>query len=456
MNLKMTTKTTSMTSSTGLPVYKVQFLNAETGEVVSDVDIETAADCVRYINNNKMIKEALGFKKGESIDTDLETVINNLLYPYYSPEFVSIENIAALPEFDKYITDSMIIYKEKGTTVSRFNLSVTVLAGSNSLVRCSLIRIQNNVREMVENKALNLKAGESTTLDFILPGFTNDVQYFFEISDNEETIESVKLNYEFILPIYVGYAKDGLLDPALTSSELNHYLNSLIKQSDRVEKRLVEINSQQKAFFDIVSDADSLCPFILVPLKWNSLARIEDINGMDITKFFKRNNNILLQISRDNSNYEGYKLYVSKQPADSKAKTRYLRGITYTFAYDLDWKDLASEGEQTEILTGFDVLTPGPIDSRFVKDTYSELFFIAKPYEGLVVYIKSIKTYYKYNENGAWEVTNNMTRLYSGKPSNTMGGKLDISIDITTGNIYQKNNSNVWELKGNMRTGVTS
>lgn len=43
----------------------------------------------------------------------------------------------------------------------------------------------------------------------------------------------------------------------------------------------------------------------------------------------------------------------------------------------------------------------------------------------------------------------------SGKPSETMGGKLDVSIDIATGDIYQKNNSNLWELKGNIRTGVT-
>jgi hypothetical protein len=206
---------------------------------------------------------------------------------------------------------------------------------------------------------------------------------------------------------------------------------------------------------DIIEEDHCLCPFILVPLKWHSLYRIEDINGMDITKFFKRNNNILLQTSTNNTDYEGYKIYISKQPTDSKAKTRYLRDITYHFAYDLDWKDLESEGEQSEVLTGFDVLTHSPIDSRFVKESYDDLAYIRKPYEGLIVYIKNIKTYYKYN-GYAWEVTNNMTRFYSGKPSDTMGGKMDISIDIATGDIYQKNNSNVWELKGNMRTGVSN
>lgn len=453
MSLEMAVSSTFKTSSSGLPVYTVQFLNAETGDPVSEVDITTTADCVRYINKNPLIKEALGFEKGKSIDTSVEKILNELLYPYYPPEFVSIENTAALPEFDKYINESKTIYKEKGTSMSRFSLAVNVMAGSKSLVRCSLIRVYNNFRETVENKLLNLSPGENTTLDFIIPAFSNDVQYFFELSDNEKNVESVKLTYEFILPIYVGYAKDGLLDPSLKIEDLNNYLNGLITQTTRVEKRLVEINSPQKAFFDIVADRDSLCPFILVPLKWNSLYRIEDANGMDITKFFKRNNNVLLQTSVDNTDYEGYKLYIAKQPSDSKAKTRYLREITYTFAFDMDWKDMASEGEQTEVLTGFDVLTPGPIDSRFVKESYNDLAYIAKPYEGLIVYIKNIKTYYKYNENGAWEVTNNMTRFYSGKPSDTMGGKLDISIDIATGDIYQKNNSNVWELKGNMRGG---
>jgi len=176
---------------------------------------------------------------------------------------------------------------------------------------------------------------------------------------------------------------------------------------------------------------------------------------MDITKIYGHNNNVELNTSENNTDYEGYVLYVSRKPADSKAKTRYLRGITYTFAHDMDWKDIASEGQQTEILTGFDVLTTGPIDSRFVKESYDDLAYISKPYEGLVVYVKNIQTYYKYNKYNAWEVINNTTRLYSGKPSDTMGGKMDISIDIITGDIYQKNNSNTWELKGNIRTGVT-
>ena len=456
MNIEMKSTPTFETSSSGLPVYRVQFINTETEEVVSDVDVVTAADCVNYINENPLIKDALGFKKGSKVKTDLLTIVNELLYPYYPPEFVNIFNTAALPEFDKFINEDIKVYKEKGTSVKRFNLSVTVTAGSKTLVRCSLVRIQNNITEFVDHKILNLSAGKTTTVDFIVPGFTNDVEYYFEISDNETIVKSAKINYEFILPIYVGYAKDGLLDPGLNIDELNHYLNGLITQTDRVEKRLVEINTTQKAFFDIVADRDSLCPFILIPLKWNSLFRIEDINGMDITKFFKRNNNVLLQTSSGNTDLEGYKIYLAKRPADSKAKTRYLRDITYIFAHDLDWKDLASEGEQTEVLTGFDVLTHGPIDARFVKESYNDLAYIAKPYEGLVVYVKNIKTFYKYNESRAWEVTNNMTRFYSGKPADTMGGKLDISIDIATGDIYQKNNSNVWELKGNMRTGVSN
>ena len=456
MKVKMSIASAFKTSSSGLPIYRVQFINPENGEIVSDVDIETGADCVKYINENPLIKDALGFKKGDNVNTDIEKIVNELLYPYYPPEFVSIENTAALPEFEQYLEKDITIYKEKGTRVDKFSLAVTVMAGSKSLVRCSLIRIQNNIREILENKSLNLSPGKTETIDFNVPACTNDIQYFFEVSDNQNNVESVKINYEFVLPIYVGYAKDGLLDPALPVDELNNYLNALIKFEDRVEKRFVEINTPQKAFFDKVVDRDSLCPFIMVPLKWNSLARIEDINGMDITKFFKRNNNVLLQTSTSNTDYEGYKLYISRKPADSKAKTRYLRDITYIFAYDLDWKDIASEGEQTEILTGFDVLTPGPIDSRFVKDSYNDLAYISKPYEGLVVYVKNIKTYYKYNQYGAWEVVNNTMRFYSGKPSDTMGGKMDISIDIATGDVYQKNNSNTWELKGNLRTGVTS
>lgn len=450
--LKMTAFSTSIS---GLPMYRVQFLNAETGEVVSDTDVLTSADCVRYINENPMIKEGLGFKKGDTVDTDLKRLVDEILYPYYPPEFVSIENRLPIPEYDKYIKEDTKVYKEKGIIVNEFPLVVTVSAGSKTLVRCSLMRIQNNIKEAVENKIINLSPGEQKTMDFKVPKFTNDLEYFFEISDNENNIQSVKLQYEFVLPIYVGYAKHGLLDPTMSLENINSYIRGLITDTSKVEKRLVEINSVQKAFFDMVVDRDDLCPFILVPLRWNSLVKIDDINGIDITKFYGFNNDILIKTHENNTDYEGYKLYVTRRPIDSKAKNRYLRDIEYHFTHDMDWKDLNSEGEQSEVLTGFDVLTPSPIDSRFVKESYDELAYIKKPYEGLIVYIKNIKTYYKFN-GYAWEVTNNMTRFYSGKPTETMGGKMDISIDIATGDIYQKNNSNVWELKGNMRTGVTN
>ena len=455
MAIEMRVTNSFTTSSSGLPVYRIQFLNAETLEVVSDVDVVTSADCVKYINSNPVIKEGLGFKKGESVDTDLEKIINELLYPYYPPEFVTIYNTSVLPEYGKTIDNDTLTYKEKEIRVDRFTLAVKVMAGSKPILRCSLVRYQNNVRESVENKIINILPGQEQLIDFNVPGFTNDVTYFFEISDNDTVVESVKLSYEFILPIFVGYTNHGLLDPTLPVDDLNRQVNGLIKQTDRVEKRLVKLNTEQKAFFDIVVDKDDLCPFILVPLKWNSLIKIEDANGIDLLKFYGQNNNIILKVKESGITYEGYVLYVSKQPVDSKAKTRYLREITYKFTHDMDWKDIKSEGEQTEVLTGFDVLTPGPIDSRFVKESYDDLAYIAKPYEGLIVYVKNIKTYYKYNANGIWEVTNNMTRFYSGKPSDTMGGKMDISIDIATGNIYQKNNANTWELKGNMRTGVT-
>lgn len=438
------------TSTSGLPVYRAQFLNKETGEPINDAEILTHADCVGYINKNRLIKDKLGFSKGDTIDTNLETIVNNALYPYYEPEFVYIENTSALEEFDRYITEDMNIIKEKGTKVNSFKLAVKIMAGSKPIVRCTLVRIQDNTREVIENKILTVNPGFHTIVDFNMVGFSTDTTYFFEISDNENVIESVRLNYTFSLPIYVGYAKNGLLDPTVNIEDINTYLNNLIGLSDRVEKRLVEINAEQLSFFDLVVDKDLLCPFILVPLKWNNLAKITDINGVDITKFFGINNNIVLQTSSDNTFSEGYTLYISKMPVDSKAKTRYLRGIMYQFSYDDSWRNITTEDYQSEIITGFDVLTHGPIDNRFVKESYDDLAYIARPYEGLIVYIKNIKTYYKYN-GSAWEVTNNTIRFYTGIPSDSMGGKMDISIDLTNGNIYQKNNSNTWEYKGNMR-----
>lgn len=463
MEMRMAASEQFKVSSSGLPTYRVQFIetDAETGQetVVSDIDIETSADCVKYINENPIIKSKLGFVEGETVETDLYEFVNRILYPYYPPEINQILNTSADPDFDdEYVSKDMqdvVVYKQKGTLTAANTFTLQLKAGSEKLTRCSFIRIQNNKTDVMENKILNLQPGKETTVSFRIPGCNNDLQYYFEVSDNENIVTSYKIDYKFILPIYVGYAKDGLLDPALPNEELNDYLNGLIKLKDRVDTRLVPINQEQKGFFDIVVDKDQLCPFIMVPLKWNSLMCIKDINGVDITKFYGHNSYVQLDTLNNNVDMEGYVIYVARKPIDTKAKVRYLRDITYTFAFDLDWHDLTSEGEQSEVFTGFDVLTMSPIDSRFTVETYDDLAYIKQPYIGLITFVTSINTYYKYMGNRIWVPTNTVVMFYNGKPSSTMGGKFDISIDIAEGDIYQKTNSNVWELKGNIRTGVT-
>ena len=112
-------------------------------------------------------------------------------------------------------------------------------------------------------------------------------------------------------------------------------------------------------------------------------------------------------------------------------------------------------GVQTCALPIFDVLTTSPVDSRFTVDNYDDLAYIKQPYVGLITFVTDINTYYKYMGNRIWVPTNTSVMFFNGLPSPSMGGKFDISIDIAEGNIYQKTNSNVWELKGNIRTGVT-
>ena len=462
MELRVAASEQFKVSSSGLPTYRVQFIETDssTGQetVVSDVDIVTSADCVRFINENPIIKSKLGFIEGESVDTDLYEFVNNVLYPYYPPEINQILNTSADPDFGEYVSvdnTDIIIYKQKGTMTKANTFTLRLKAGSEKLTRCSFVRVQNNKTDIMENKILSLQPGKETTVSFRIPGCNNDLIYYFEVSDNKNVVTSYKITYEFILPIYVGYAKDGLLDPTLPNEELNAYLNGLIKLKDRVDTRLVPINQEQKGFFDIVADKDQLCPFIMVPLRWNSLMCIKDINGVDITKFYGHNSYVKLDTLNNNMDKEGYVIYIARKPIDTKAKVRYLRDITYTFAYDLDWHDLTSEGEQSEVFTGFDVLTTSPVDSRFTVDNYDDLAYIKQPYVGLITFVTDINTYYKYMGNRIWVPTNISVMFFNGLPSPSMGGKLDISIDIAEGNIYQKTNSNVWELKGNIRTGVT-
>ena len=256
MEMRMTSS--YMTSSSGLPVYRVQFIDSSTGEevVVSDIDIMTSADCVQYINSNPIIKEKLGFGKGDTINTSLYDFVERVMYPYYPPEITQIINSANISDFGKYVSDDssdIIVYKQKGTVIFATQLSVSIMAGSKNLTKCNLVRIQNNKKDIMETKVLNIRPGAATVLTFKVAGFSNDTTYYFEVSDNYTTVESYKINYQFILPIYVGYAKDGLLDPTLSTSDLNEYLNALIKLPNKVDKRLVPMNQVQKGYFDIVA-----------------------------------------------------------------------------------------------------------------------------------------------------------------------------------------------------------
>ena len=434
MDIQMAVNQTSNTTSSGKPMYRLQFLDMESGNVVSDIDVVTSAECVRHINDNPIIKEGLGFNKGDKVDIQLSELVNRVLYPYYPPEFVSFGNTG----FDTNIDGDMILTFQKGIVKEKSIQYITIMAGSDTLTKCALVRYHNGRRTVIETKVLSILPGEKITLDFNLPKIISNVAYGFELSDGKNIVRSPKLIYEFKLPIFMGTINNSDM---ITITDMGEYINSFIKNNTSIKNTLSEYNTDQKDFIY----TDNTHPFILVPLKWNSLNKVIDNNGFNIINLYERH---IVNIDV-NDNKELYALYIVKHPIIISNGSN--KEITYNFTYPKLFHN--SEHIESDIFAGFNVTSPGPIDSRFVKNTRDELPYITNAYPGLIVYVMDVNTYYKYNNNGTWEVVNNKTHLHNGKPFTNMGGILDISFDIHTGDVWQKNTSGVWEVKGNIRTG---
>lgn len=109
----------------------------------------------------------------------------------------------------------------------------------------------------------------------------------------------------------------------------------------------------------------------------------------------------------------------------------------------------------TQIIAPFKPSGNFPLDIRTVVETVDDLSLIENPYDGLIVYVKELNTFYKYHNN-EYEISLNKIHSISGTPTKSLGGIGDWAL-TDTGSLYHKELTNsgdiIWISKAIMGGG---
>lgn len=434
---------------------RVQLLNETTGDPIGDVEIITAASEILYTNKNKMPQQVGAIKENTVFEnTPVSEILDGLLYPYTAPSvsYISISNGDIPSSTNKEVT----IYKESGVYVNPFTFSATIKAGTVSGLTGTLKIYKEDSTVSIFNVAIETTIGSSYNIEFEVPELTMDSTLEFSISDGENAVYGPSVNYDFINPAYVGFAPSNVLDDNGELTDMDQivgYFNVVINNSSPNLKKYItgKTDLYQMIRTDVNYDTkEKLHPCIVIPKSWGNALSVVDMNGNNISKSYAVATNVMLT-TNSNVSLE----YIVLVHRDSFYNNEsILKTIKYNFSVsDGNINLLGYEGKQIPILTGFDVKYAHPIDSRCVVETYEDLLKIQFPYAGLLVYVKDIRTFFKF-ENDNWVVTAN--RLYVVESTGTLtaefGGWDDVAINTVTGAIYRKRYNDVWELWGTLGT----
>lgn len=448
-------------STTTLPKVRVQLLDPSTNQVISDVDVLSTASCINYVNKNQTIRDFRGIPQGTSFtDSTVQEILDNILYPHIDPV---VNYISGNSEgIDGNIVTDTIIYREKSIVVDAFTLTIEILAGSEKMLSIILKTFDEDTSkvEQIQTTAVVIP-GSIYLASFEVPEFVNNQSFQIIVNDGISITESPIITYKFVYPTYIGFCTDEILsdDGTIESETGANYLNSLIRQNSKFIKKFIGPVRNYNAITvaDPIYSSTEMYPFILYNNSLNKPAAIRDTNNIDITGSFIYNNDLRITIHTDPVEDGQYSIYMSSFAYNVGLSA--VGEIKYNFIEDNSTVDFSNKG--TPILAGFDVLAGAPIDYRTVVETYTDLVAIGKVYEGLVVYVKTEKTFFKYINN-TWSPTNQQIFLeVDGTLGDedydlTIGQWNDIIINIGNGKIYKKLENRRWEYRGQIATGSSS
>jgi hypothetical protein len=437
---------------------RVELLDETTGEHKSDVDVITSAEQVLYTNETPIANPSPieDIKPGTTFFNEpISEILDKILYPYTAPSIILNKIVLSNNDLDmnRDLVNDTYIYKEAGIPVESFMLGATVTIGSLGVITPTLIiNKEDGTSEVLEGDTIKGEPNSNHLIQFEVPELTITSSLELYISDHHSKIDCPHIIYTFVDPVFCGFTNiesivDGKIDEEVLIANLE---SSIENNSKNLEKYIgPKINIQQFIRTDVNYDTkEKLRPALVIPKTWDNVLAIKDLNGNNITK-----NYIIKTASiqiNDNRLIE-YIIFVHRDIFYNNEKI--LSSIIYDFSSNANDSAVLNKykGKGIPITSEFDVLYNHPLDSRFVVNEYKDLLMMLYPYEGLITYVKDIKTSFKFVDNH-WAVCDN--KLHLAESTNELtedfGGWDDVAIISNGGAIYRKRYNNIWELWGNI------
>ena len=192
----------------GLKKVQVQLLDAESGEVLEDVNPLTDAGCVSYSNDTPMVSAHGGIPAGTTFDNvPIKKVLDDILYPYTKPTI----SFAANPGGG---------IKEKGAVLENVALTATITKKSEDIKKVEFLNgaaavsythlsFVESTQEYVTQQqyAVSLSIGTLVQDDLEGSNIVSQVNQFYADKQGELAALGTELN-ETITDAFT----DGLLD----------------------------------------------------------------------------------------------------------------------------------------------------------------------------------------------------------------------------------------------------
>lgn len=445
-----------------LPEYRVQLTDQTTHQPVSDVDVLTNASAVTYENEKATVSDFRGIEKGTTFpakgdaSTRINTILDNLLYPHVEPKIVEF-NMGLLTN----ITEDKEELIEFNDWKDQFHAYLMIEVGSESSLTLNVVRrdVSTGVVSR-EETIVTVIPGSEYIFQPAITKINKDTVISITVDDGISVVETPSVKYSVKLPVFVGlcdttelYNDDGKPD----QDKIESYFQTLIRNSNGlVSKSLckpMDINGiiALDPTYDIVRKH----PFILYPNTWNKFYSITDSNKDNISAAYWYQNPVFIKPNSKGNSECAYTVYVCKY--DYYCNNPALADISYNFGDEHEDEtslvDHITNGAPS--VSGFDILTNIPSDWRTLVDTVEDRDAIKYPYDGLITYVKTEHSFFRYSSNGEWVPTNQQVHITStGKtPSLDLGAWNDICIDLKSNIFFQKYQNIRWEEKGRIIGG---
>lgn len=435
---------------------RIELLDESTGNPINEVDAITSSETILYTNPNPTPADVGSLPRGTTFDnTPLKTILDGVLYSYTKP--VIREILVENGDFSGSVIEDKTIVKPKHTIVSSFTYTITIDNGTSDVLSCILKVYKDDGTVSKQTAQVNSEVGKVYNFTFSVPELTMNSTIEITVSDGTNNVVGPYIRYKFVDPMYVGFADPNLLTEygELIPDNIDRiisYFEGIIKNPGigYIDTRYVEISDQNgSSYIAFSGNREKLNPFILVPTYWGNALAILDANGFNITKSYSLISGVNLNIYEDE--VISYILYMYR--GSFYIDSSYVSSIKYCFVPPSDGTTYPNlddfYGQGIPISSSFDVQYEVPIDSRFVVPTYNDLLQTLFPYNGLLVYVEDIDTYFRYAK-GTWLPTSTRVWLIEDTSVLTedMGGWDDVAICTTNSTIYRKRYNNVWETWG--------